>query len=98
MPTPAYKLHRRGAPDTSVAAAYSVDVSAKEQLVLDLIRSSGERGITYKEMCCARPDIPPTTLSARPKALEEKGFIYYRGDRRDGCRVMRAGPGQMRLL
>lgn len=85
-----YKLHRINAPETSVKAAYSVDVTAREKLVFDAIKESGVRGATIKELARAYPDVPYTTLSARPKALQEKGLIYYAGDVRENSRVMRS--------
>lgn len=87
--TPVHKLYRKNAPQTSIDAAKSVDVSARERLVLDSIIESGERGITIKELGKKHPDVPYTTLSARPKALEEKSLIYYLGDTREGSRVIR---------
>ena len=84
-----YKLYRTDAPQTSIDAAYSVDVTAREKLVLDAIKDSGDHGATIKELARAYPDVPYTTLSARPKALQEKGLIYYAGDVREKSRVMR---------
>ncbi len=92
-----YKLYRKDAPQTSIDAAYSVDVSAREQLVLDSIKDAGDRGITYKELCRLHPNVPATTLSARPKALEEKGLIYYRGQIREKSRVMFAVKKEVQL-
>lgn len=90
MNNAAYKLHRTNAPSTSKAAAYIVDVSQKEKLVLDIIRASGIRGITIKEIFTQCPGEAYGTISARPKALEEKGLIYYAGDKRENARVMRS--------
>ena len=87
--TPVHKLHRKDAPQTSIDAAKGLDVSARERLVLDSIIQSGQAGMTIKELGRKHPDVPYTTLSARPKALEEKHFIYYLGDTREGSRVMR---------
>ena len=91
-----YKLHRKGAPETSVAAAYAVDVTARERLVLDSIKNS-VNGLTIKELARIHPDVPYTTLSARPKGLQEKGLIYYSGDIREKSRVMRAVRQEIQL-
>lgn len=83
------KLHRRGAPGTSVAAAHKVDQVGRAQLVLNEIKAAGESGITVKEIAAKHPDVPYPSISARPAALAEAGLIYYKGDTRSGARLMR---------
>ena len=88
--TDPHKLHRVDSPGSSKDAAHRVDSARLKQLVYDEVKASGEHGITGKEICKKHPDIPYSSITARPKSLEEDGLIYYRGDRRDGARVMRA--------
>jgi hypothetical protein len=95
-----YKLHRSDAPNTSKDAAYAVDVTGRAKLVLDAVKASGELGATVKEIWRDNIDIPYSSISARPAALEEAGLIYYRDEeKRDGARVMRAmvGKGDLQL-
>lgn len=84
-----WKLHRKSDPLTSKAAAYNVDVTGKELFVLSAIRAAGAKGATSKEIALANLNIANSSITARPKGLEEKGLIYYAGDKRDGARVMR---------
>jgi hypothetical protein len=43
-----------------------------------------------KKTRAKHPELPYSSITARPAALEQEGLIYYKGDKRDGCRVMRA--------
>jgi len=90
-----HTLHRKNAPETSVVAAHSVNVTKREQDVLDIITACEHKGITLTEISerhgrGTKSNIPYGTLNARPSGLEKKGKIFYLGDIRDGSRVMRA--------
>ena len=81
-----HKLHRAGAPDTSVAAAYSIDTASVERKVLAHFKAALPGGLTIKEleplMGKAR-----NTFSGRVSGLLDRGLIEDGGERRDGCRV-----------
>lgn len=87
---PRYTLHRKGAPQTSIDAAYAVNLNRLEKLVMDAIVESGENGITAGELLRMFPAEKYSSITARPSSLERKGLIYYREDKRDKQRVMRA--------
>lgn len=94
--TPPDRLHRTEAPDTSVAAARSVDTTRLEREVYEIICSFGKQG-------CISDDVrfhprmegkPYSSVTARYKALMERGLIEDTGERRKGLsgrgmRVMR---------
>ena len=94
--TDPHLLHRNDSPDTSVEAAYSVDTTRLEAQVLEAIRYFGNAG-------CISDDIrdlprfthyPYSSITARYRALLDKGFIEDTGERRRGksnrsMRVMR---------
>lgn len=84
--TDPHKLHRRDAPATSVAAAYSVDSTGDEKVVYELIAAAGARGATLKE-CARHMGKQNNQISGRFTALLEKGYIEDAGDRRERCRV-----------
>jgi len=89
--TEPHKLHRKNDPETSRAAAYSVSHSLGKtrSFVLGLIEEAGNKGITVKEMNKESPDVCYTALSPRPIELERLNLIFYKGDKRDGARVIR---------
>ncbi len=86
-----HKLHRKNDPQTSREAAYSVSRSLGKtrSFVLGLIEEAGDKGITVKEMSKKSPDVCYTALSPRPAELEKLNIIFYKGDKRDGARVIR---------
>ena len=86
-----HKLHRKNDPQTSREAAYSVSHSLGKtrSFVLGLIEEAGNKGITVKEMKKEYPDMGYSTISSRPSELERLNFIFYKGDKRDGSRVIR---------
>lgn len=86
--TPVYKLHRQDNPDTSKEAAKKVESGELKKLVYDTLVEAGENGMTMGEVCEAT-GVPLNSLSPRSAPLEREGLIFYRGDRRDGSRVMR---------
>ncbi len=85
--TALHKLHRKDAPDTSVAAAGKVDTGKDEELVYRHICRSGENGLTNKEL---EPLMGKamSSFSGRVSALIGKELVKDSGKRRDGCRVI----------
>lgn len=83
-------LHRRGGPDTSRAAAYSVDTTHLEGLVYQAIASYGDAGCISDEVRERFSHFPYSSVTARYKALMDKGLIEDTGIRRAG----RSGRGQ----
>jgi hypothetical protein len=80
--TPIRNLFRRGAVDTSVQAAESLPVNRLELLVLEAIRASKKNGMTADELLATFPNLSYSSVTARPAALKEKGFIVDSGNRR----------------
>ena len=88
------KLARRDGPDTSKAAAMSVDTSRLEELVYRTILGYPD-GCISDQVRAAHPQLSYSSITARYKALMDKGLIYDTGERRRGAsgkmqRVMRA--------
>jgi len=88
-------LHRADSPDTSIEAAYEVDTTRLEGLVYSTIHSFGNRGCISDEVRARYPNYPYSSITARYRALLDKGFIEDTGERRKGAsgknqRVMRA--------
>lgn len=75
----AYKMVRTTDPDTSVAAAITLDPTRLESLVLDSIRHFGESGATMDEVDRALPDVRAGSISPRFKPLMEKGYVIGDG-------------------
>jgi len=97
------KLHRRDSIDTSIAAAHAVDSRGNEKLVYDIVAKAGSRGIIQDEVLDWTPGKPYSTITARFKALLDKGLIEDTGERRPGRsgkmqRVVRVPPMQGSLL
>jgi hypothetical protein len=89
------KLARRGDPDTSNEAAQAVDTTKLEALVYEAIRSFGDQGCISDDVRAMFPSLPYSSVTARYKALIDKGYIEDTGDRRQGGsgrsqRVLRA--------
>ena len=82
--TDPFKLHRRDSPDTSVEAAYSVDTTNLERLVFEYIKARGENGCIADDLLRTHTGYPYSSITARFAALERKGLIYYKGDKRKG--------------
>ena len=82
--TEPFKLHRKDSPDTSVEAAYLVDTTNLEKMVFNSISSQGEYGCTADVLLTSHPGYPYSSITARFAALERKGLIYYKGDKRKG--------------
>jgi sulfur transfer complex TusBCD TusB component (DsrH family) len=88
--TPIYKLSRTNSPETSKAAARKVNTRDKKLLVLNAVIAAGEYGATTREILERHPEIAYSSVTARPADLARSGLIYYRGDKRKKCRVMRS--------
>lgn len=90
------KLARRESPDTSKAAAGGVDTTALEAKVHRAIASYGQHGCIASNLLEGRfKGLPYSSVTARFKALVDKGFITAGPDKRPGTsgrmqRVMRS--------
>jgi hypothetical protein len=58
--------------------------------VLSIIKEAVAEGITVREMTDARPQFPYSSLAVRPQELLKRSLIFYKGDTRNGARVIRA--------
>ena len=83
-------LARRDDPDTSHEAAASIDTTRLEQMVLDAIASFGATGCISDEVQAKFPGYAYSSVTARYRALIDKGFVVVDGDRRPG----KSGRGQ----
>jgi hypothetical protein len=89
-------LVRRQDPDTSHKAANAVDTSRLERLVYEAI-AKFPNGCISDQILALFPNFPYSSITARYRALLDKGFIEDTGERRAGAsgkgqRVMRATP------
>lgn len=76
-------LARAGSPDTSVEAAEHVDTTRLEQLVYETIRQF-PNGCISDEVRAMFPHYPYSSITARYRALLDKGFIEDTGQRKPG--------------
>jgi hypothetical protein len=88
-------LVRTEDPDTSHQAAARVDSTKLEQMVYEAIRAFGHKGCISDELLQLFPTYPYSSITARYRALMDKGYIEDTGERRQGRsgrsqRVMRA--------
>jgi len=102
--TDPHYLHRADSIDTSIDAAYQVDTTRLERLVYETIHRFGQRGCISDEVRALYAGYPYSSITARYRALLDKGFIEDTGERRQGVsgrnqRVMRAVvvPNQSQL-
>lgn len=79
--TDPHQLHRKESPATSVEAAYSVDTTALEQLVYGAIREYPD-GCIADELLARFKNYPYSSITARFRALIDKGFIEVIGTRK----------------
>jgi len=79
--TPAFKLARREDPTTSHQAAQAVDTTKLEQMVYEAIKSHPE-GCISDEILEMYPNYPYSSITARYRALLDKGFIEVSGVKR----------------
>lgn len=77
-------LHRADSIDTSVEAAHEVDTTRLEGLVYSTIHRFGSRGCISDEVRAFYPNYPYSSITARYRALLDKGFIEDTGERRQG--------------
>lgn len=87
-------LFRGRDPDTSRIAAQKLDRSKWERTVLDVIKSFGDHGCTSDEVRDKLPGAAYSSVTARYKALMDKGLIKEIGTRPGASgrqqRIMRA--------
>jgi hypothetical protein len=83
-PTPPRTLYRATDPDTSRAAAESIEVTGLEQMVYEAICRVGREGRTQDELLILFHTYSYSSITARPAALKRKGLIGYSGEKRAG--------------
>ena len=90
---PAFKLVRKEDPATSHEAAQAVDSTKLEQMVYEAIKSHPD-GCISDEILKMYPQYPYSSITARYRALLDKGFIEVTGVKRGrfgrNQRIMRA--------
>jgi hypothetical protein len=79
--TSPHKLVRRDSPITSFEAAVKVDTTKLERLVYEAIGSFGSNGCISDQVLDMFPTMPYSSVTARYKALYDKGFIEIIGTR-----------------
>lgn len=79
--TDPHKLHRKDSPETSVEAAHHVDTTALEQMVYEAIRQY-PNGCIADELLSQFSGYPYSSITARFRALIDKGFIEVIGTRK----------------
>ena len=79
--TPAFKLVRKEDPTTSHQAAQAVDTTKLETMVYEAIKSHPE-GCISDEILAMYPNYPYSSITARYRALLDKGFIEISGVKR----------------
>jgi hypothetical protein len=79
--TPAFKLARRKDPVTSHQAAQVVDTPKLEQMVYEAIKSFPD-GCISDEILQMYPQYPYSSITARYRALLDKGLIEVSGVKR----------------
>lgn len=86
--SPPFKLVRKNDPVTSHEAAQVVDTQKLEQIVYEAIKGFPD-GCISDEILEKYPQYPYSSITARYKALLEKGFIEI-----TGTRIGRSGKKQ----
>lgn len=86
-------LVRPDSPDTSVEAAHTVDTTRLESLVYDAVLSF-KTGCIQDDVLAQFPGYPYSSITARFRALLDKGLIVDSGERRKG----RSGRSQRVLI
>jgi hypothetical protein len=91
--TPAFKLARREDPVTSHQAAQVVDTTKLEKMVYEAIKGFPD-GCISDDILGMFPDYPYSSITARYRALLDKGLIEVSGVKRGkfgrNQRIMRA--------
>lgn len=80
--TPAFKLVRKEDPATSHQAAQVIDTTKMESLVYETIAAYGPDGCISDDVVSKLSFLPYSSVTARYKALIDKGFIEVIGDRK----------------
>jgi hypothetical protein len=75
------KLVRRYDPATSHESAAAVDTTKLESMVYEAIKSYGFAGCISDEVQAMFPQLPYSSVTARYRALLDKGFIEIIGTR-----------------
>jgi hypothetical protein len=78
--TPAFKLVRKEDPTTSHEAAQAIDTNKLEQMVYEAIKGFPD-GCISDQVLEMFPQYPYSSITARYKALLDKGFIEITGVR-----------------
>ena len=79
--SPAFKLVRKEDPTTSHQAAQAVDSTKLEQMVYEAIKSFPD-GCISDQILEMYPNYPYSSITARYRALLDKGFIEVSGVKR----------------
>ena len=79
--TEVHKLVRRDDPETSHAAAQKVDTTKLEKIVYEAIKGFPE-GCISDDILGMFPNYPYSSITARYRALLDKGFIEVSGVKR----------------
>jgi hypothetical protein len=77
------KLARRNAEITSIQAAQQINTVTNEELVYKTI-ATFEDGCIQDQVLDALPHLPYSTVTARFRALLDKGYIHATGETRPG--------------
>lgn len=88
--TEAHKLARTDSPETSKAAAQSLETTRLEKMVHKAIAEAGADGITADGVLHRFQQFAYSSITARFSALERKGLISCGPDKRRG----KSGRGQ----
>jgi hypothetical protein len=80
--TPAFKLVRKEDPATSHQAAQAIDTTKMESLVYETIAAYGPDGCISDDVVSKLAFLPYSSVTARYKALIDKGFIEVIGARK----------------
>ena len=78
------RLFRKDSPDTSVEAGCSVDTVKMEQLVYQQICEYGLDGCIADDLLTDLSKYPYSSVTARFRALLDKGLIELTGEKRKG--------------
>ena len=70
-----HTLYRTDGPDTSKQAALTFNVTKMEQVVLDVVSKFKGKGCISDEVLKELPDYRYSTITARYKALKDKGLV-----------------------
>lgn len=80
--TAPFKLARREDPSTSHMAAQAIDTTKMESLVYETIAAYGPDGCISDDVLAKLAFLPYSSVTARYKALIDKGFIEVIGTRK----------------